>query len=186
MRKSWLKCQHWTASGSSLIAIMQWSQWMWNKRCRQWRLFCADVIKKAVEKAATSRHTTVQLKFDNPLVSSTCLACGVYLTAMETLTQLRLNIVAGIIIAIIIVYHSSHNLIWLVQFQTEKIDHLWQIVCYFVFNHISDTFMRSSCFTQDTEIIIKIIKSEGIKTGIELQNPKNKITVTITKKWHYN
>ena len=56
-----------------------------------------DVIKKAVEKAALSRHSTTQLKFDNPLVSSTCEACSVYLAAMETLTQLRLNIVAGMI-----------------------------------------------------------------------------------------
>ena len=55
----------------------------------------SDVIKKAVEKAASSRHNTVQLKVDNPLVSSTCQACSVYLTAMETLTQLRLNIVTG-------------------------------------------------------------------------------------------
>ena len=56
----------------------------------------ADVIKKAVEKAASSRHSTAQLRFDNPLVSSTCDACSVYLAAMETLTQLRLDIVAGI------------------------------------------------------------------------------------------
>ena len=53
------------------------------------------MLKKAVEKAASSRHSTAQLKADNPLVSSTCQACSVYLTAMETLTQLRLNIVAG-------------------------------------------------------------------------------------------
>ena len=61
------------------------------------KLICADVIKKAVEKAASSRHSTTHLKCDHPLVYSTCQACAVYLTAMETLTQLRLNIVAGMI-----------------------------------------------------------------------------------------
>jgi len=61
-------------------------------------VLCADVIKKAVEKAAASRHSTTQLKPDNPLVSSTCQACSVYLAALETLTQLRLNIVAGMIV----------------------------------------------------------------------------------------
>ena len=58
-------------------------------------MMCTDVIKKAVEKAAASRHSVTQLKSDNPLVSSTCQACSVYLTALETLAQLRLNIVAG-------------------------------------------------------------------------------------------
>ena len=55
----------------------------------------------------------------------------------------------------------------------------------------------SSCFTQvhkenatennkDTEIINKITKSERIKTELKLQCPKNKITISITKKWNYN
>ena len=56
----------------------------------------ADVLRKAVEKAASSRHSTTQLRPDSLLVTSTCHACSVYLAAMETLTQLRLNIVAGI------------------------------------------------------------------------------------------
>ena len=55
----------------------------------------ADVLKKAVERAAAARHSAAHLKPDHPLVASTCLACSVYVTAMETLTQLRLSIVAG-------------------------------------------------------------------------------------------
>ena len=35
------------------------------------------------------------MKLDSPVVTSTCRACGLYLTAVHTLSQLRLDILAG-------------------------------------------------------------------------------------------
>jgi len=35
------------------------------------------------------------MRVDSHVVTSTCDACGVYLMAIETLTQLRLSILAG-------------------------------------------------------------------------------------------
>ena len=56
-----------------------------------------DFLKKAVEKTSSSRKNIVRIKVESPVVRVTCQACDVYLTAIETLAQLRLNILAGTI-----------------------------------------------------------------------------------------
>ena len=55
-----------------------------------------DVIKKALDKAA-ARSLGPKIKMDSPVLISTCRACTMYLTAMQTLTQLSMDIMAGTI-----------------------------------------------------------------------------------------
>ncbi len=44
---------------------------------------------------AASRHSGQRIKSDSPVIASTCTACGMYLTAINTLSQLKLDILAG-------------------------------------------------------------------------------------------
>ena len=55
-----------------------------------------DILKKALEKASTKQSSS-RVKLDGPVVLSTCAACGMYLTALNTLTELKLDILAGIV-----------------------------------------------------------------------------------------
>ena len=52
-----------------------------------------DLLKKAIDR--TKKQPSVKMKLDNPVVVSTCMACGLYLTAIRTLSQLKLDIQAG-------------------------------------------------------------------------------------------
>ncbi|ELT93611.1 hypothetical protein CAPTEDRAFT_162148 [Capitella teleta] len=54
-----------------------------------------NIFKKALEKAAAHK-TTCKVRLDSPVLVSTCLACGMYLTAIQTLTQLKLSILSGL------------------------------------------------------------------------------------------
>jgi len=54
----------------------------------------SDFLKKAFDKVS-SHQNAAKLRVDNSTVTMTCQACGVYLTALQTLAQLRLDIMAG-------------------------------------------------------------------------------------------
>ncbi|XP_064648502.1 ubiquitin-protein ligase E3B-like isoform X2 [Lineus longissimus] len=54
-----------------------------------------NLIRRAVEKA-NPRQASIKIKMDSPLVFNTCAACTLYQTALETLAQLRMDILAGL------------------------------------------------------------------------------------------
>lgn len=54
-----------------------------------------NFLKKAFDKVS-SHQNSAKLKVDNSTVTMTCQACGVYLMALQTLAQLRLDIMAGL------------------------------------------------------------------------------------------
>lgn len=57
-------------------------------------IMVSDFLKKAFDKVS-SHQNAAKLKADNGTVTMTCQACGVYLMALQTLAQLRLDIMAG-------------------------------------------------------------------------------------------
>lgn len=54
-----------------------------------------DFFKKAIEKAQQTKVTNVKVRMDSPVIISTCMACNLYITALNTLTQLKLDILTG-------------------------------------------------------------------------------------------
>ena len=58
----------------------------------------ADIFKKAMEKASSGKglgQKSGKVKIESAVVVSTCTACSLYLSAIQTLSQLRLDILAG-------------------------------------------------------------------------------------------
>ena len=47
-------------------------------------------------KAANAKQSSNTVKLDSAVLASTCMACGMYLTAIHTLTQLELDILGGL------------------------------------------------------------------------------------------
>lgn len=55
-----------------------------------------NFFKKAIEKAQQTKVTNVKVRMDSPVIISTCMACNLYITALNTLTQLKLDILTGL------------------------------------------------------------------------------------------
>lgn len=53
------------------------------------------LIKKALDKAS-AKNSVTKIKLDSTVAQSTCLPCALYQCAMNTLSQLRLDIVSGL------------------------------------------------------------------------------------------
>ena len=55
----------------------------------------AGIFKKVLEKASTSKQSSAHVKLTSPVVMSTCVACDMYLTSIQTLAQLKADVLAG-------------------------------------------------------------------------------------------
>ncbi|KAK2176480.1 hypothetical protein NP493_662g01045 [Ridgeia piscesae] len=55
-----------------------------------------SIFKKVLEKASTSKQSSAHVKLTSPVVMSTCVACDMYLTSIQTLAQLKTDILAGL------------------------------------------------------------------------------------------
>ncbi|KAK2156726.1 hypothetical protein LSH36_206g00029 [Paralvinella palmiformis] len=60
-----------------------------------------NFLKKAFEKAS-SKPSSDHVKLNSPVLMSTCTACGMYLSAISTLTQLKFDILAALFDVLII------------------------------------------------------------------------------------
>lgn len=59
-------------------------------------VFFSGIFKKALEKASSSRLTTVRYKrLGSPETTLVALTCNLYETALATLTQMKLDILTG-------------------------------------------------------------------------------------------
>ena len=58
-------------------------------------LSIADFFKKAIEKAQQTKVSNVKVRLDSLVIISSCMACNLYITAINTLSQLRLDILTG-------------------------------------------------------------------------------------------
>ena len=54
----------------------------------------SDILKKALEKAS-SKNANSKIKLESSVAQSTCMPCALYQTAINTLAQLRLDILGG-------------------------------------------------------------------------------------------
>ncbi|XP_055959426.1 ubiquitin-protein ligase E3B [Patella vulgata] len=54
-----------------------------------------NIIKKAIEKAS-SKNETPKIKLSSSMSTSTCLPCTLYRTALQTLSQLKMDIIGGL------------------------------------------------------------------------------------------
>ncbi|KAI0213900.1 Ubiquitin-protein ligase E3B [Lamellibrachia satsuma] len=55
-----------------------------------------SIFKKVLEKASTSKQSSAHVKLTSPVVMSTCVACDMYLTSIQTLAQLKTDVLAGL------------------------------------------------------------------------------------------
>ncbi|XP_048241193.1 ubiquitin-protein ligase E3B-like [Haliotis rufescens] len=55
-----------------------------------------NILKKALVKASSSKTVNPKIKLDSSVATSTCMPCALYRTALQTLSQLRSDILGGL------------------------------------------------------------------------------------------
>lgn len=59
-------------------------------------MIITDILKKALDKAS-SKSTATKIKLESPLAKTTCYTCALYQIMMNTLSQLRMDILSGML-----------------------------------------------------------------------------------------
>lgn len=74
-------------------------------------VFFSGIFKKALEKASSSRLTTIRYKrLGSPETTLVALTCNLYETALATLTQMKLDILTGNAVLIFVICISIDDL----------------------------------------------------------------------------